>query len=35
MLIGFENEEFIFPAVHHDFKFCLLTIGSGSNDAAR
>lgn len=24
---GFENEEFIFPAVHHAFKFCALTIG--------
>jgi hypothetical protein len=23
-LIGFENEEFIFPAVHHSFRFCLL-----------
>ena len=23
---GFENEEFIFPAVHHAFKFCALTI---------
>jgi hypothetical protein len=25
-LIGFENEAFIFPAVHHSFKFCALTI---------
>ena len=25
-LLSFENEEFIFPAVHHAFKFCLLTI---------
>jgi hypothetical protein len=25
-LISFENEEFIFPAVHHSFRFCLLTI---------
>ncbi|MEW8701769.1 MAG: N-6 DNA methylase [Candidatus Thiodiazotropha sp.] len=26
---GFENESFIFPSVHHSFKFCLLTmIGS-------
>lgn len=25
-LIGFENEAFIFPAVHHSFKFCALTM---------
>lgn len=25
-LIGFENEEFIFPAVHHAFKFCVVAI---------
>lgn len=25
-LFGFENEEFIFPAVHHATKFCLLTM---------
>jgi len=25
-LYSFENEEFIFPAVHHSTKFCLLTI---------
>ncbi|KAA2317006.1 N-6 DNA methylase [Puniceibacterium sp. HSS470] len=25
-IISFENEEFIFPAVHHSFRFCLLTI---------
>jgi hypothetical protein len=25
-LIGFENEEFIFPAVHHAFKFCKVTM---------
>jgi hypothetical protein len=31
-LFGFENEEFIFPGVHHATKFCLLTIaGSGSD----
>jgi hypothetical protein len=29
-LISFENEAFIFPAVHHAFRFCLLVIGSGS-----
>lgn len=25
-LFGFENEEFIFPAVHHATRFCLLTL---------
>ena len=25
-LYGFQNERFIFPNVHHSFKFCLLTI---------
>jgi hypothetical protein len=25
-LLGFENEEFIFPGVHHSTKFCLLTV---------
>jgi N-6 DNA Methylase len=25
-LYGFENEEFVFPKVHHSVKFCLLTI---------
>jgi hypothetical protein len=25
-IYGFENEEFIFPAVHHATKFCLLTV---------
>ncbi len=25
-LIGFENESFIFPNVHHSFKFCAVTI---------
>lgn len=28
-LIGFENEAFIFPSVHHAFKFCTLTITGG------
>ena len=27
-LYGFENEEKIFPGIHHDLKFCLLSIGS-------
>jgi hypothetical protein len=26
-LVGFENEAFIFPAVHNEFKFCALTAG--------
>ena len=29
-LIGFENEEFIFPTVHHAYKFCALTISGKS-----
>jgi hypothetical protein len=31
-LNGYENEERIFPAVHHVYKFCTLVVG-GSNDA--
>lgn len=27
-LFSFENEEFIFPSVHHSFRFCLITMGS-------
>lgn len=27
-LMAFENEEFIFPAVHHSFRFCVLTLGN-------
>lgn len=27
-LFGFENEAFVFPAVHHDTKFCLLTMAA-------
>lgn len=36
-LVGFENEAFIFPAVHHTFKFCALTVGGERvrADAAR
>ncbi len=34
-LIGFENEEFVFPAVHHDFKFCLVTTARGSHAVGR
>ncbi len=33
-LYSFENEEFIFPAIHHATKFCLLTI-SGSKSPQR
>ncbi|MDP2183269.1 MAG: N-6 DNA methylase [Actinomycetota bacterium] len=29
-LIGFENEEFIFPGVHHATKFCLLTMSGAA-----
>lgn len=25
-VFGFENEEFVFPAVHHSFKFCLIVL---------
>lgn len=30
-ICSFENEELIFRAVHHAFKFCILTIGSSEN----
>lgn len=26
-LLAFENEEFVFPSVHHSFRFCLITLG--------
>src|SRR5690606_3773183 len=26
-LCSFENEEFVFPSVHHAFKFCMVTLG--------
>jgi len=32
-LIGYENEAFIFPAVHHAFKFCLLTMAGSAAPA--
>jgi hypothetical protein len=28
-LYSFENEEFIFPGIHHATRFCLVTVGSG------
>jgi methylase of polypeptide subunit release factors len=31
-LYGFENEEFIFPGIHHATKFCLLTLTGGAGD---
>lgn len=36
-LVGFENEDRIFPAVHHAFKFCKLIIGerAGQQEASR
>lgn len=34
-LLSFENEEFIFPAVHHSFRFCLLTMASSAQREAR
>jgi hypothetical protein len=27
---AFENEEFIFPSVHHSFRFCMLTLGKST-----
>ncbi len=29
-LMSFENEEFVFPSVHHGFKFCILTLGNAA-----
>ncbi len=29
-LQAFENEEFIFPSVHHSFRFCMLTLGKSA-----
>lgn len=34
-LIGFENESFIFPAVHHAFKFCALAISGIERPVAK
>lgn len=33
-LLSFENEAFIFPAVHHAFKFCLLTLTGPARPSA-
>jgi len=33
-LVGFENEEFIFPAVDHRVTFCTLTLGGGGKPVA-
>src|SRR5262249_27873714 len=33
-LYGFENEEFLFPAVHHSTKFCLVTLTGGKRPQA-
>jgi hypothetical protein len=33
-LVGFENEEFIFPAVNHRVTFCTLTLGGGGKPVA-
>lgn len=32
-LLSFENEEFIFPGVHHSFRFALLTLGKSKENA--
>ncbi len=34
-IVGFENEEFIFPAVHHSVKFCKVIIGGTGASADR
>jgi len=33
-LLAFENEEFIFPSVHHSFRFCLLVLAGGASSQA-
>ena len=33
-LYGFENEELVFPQVHHSFKFALVTVGSDGTSNA-
>jgi len=34
-LLSFENEEFIFPGVHHSYRFCLLTLGLARDETAQ
>jgi hypothetical protein len=34
-VIGFENEAFIFPAVHHSFRFCALTLRPNLSNVSR
>jgi hypothetical protein len=34
-VVGFENEEFIFPAVHHSVKFCKLVLTGGGQTVER
>jgi hypothetical protein len=34
-LIGYENEAFIFPSVHHSFKFCTLTVAGHARKTER
>jgi hypothetical protein len=33
-LFGFENEAFVFPGIHHAFKFCLLTCKGDNNPSS-
>lgn len=33
-LFSFENEEFVFPAIHHSIRFCLLTLSRANIDRA-
>ncbi|MBP2447002.1 Eco57I restriction-modification methylase domain-containing protein [Rhizobium leguminosarum] len=33
-LFSFENEEFVFPGVHHAFKFCVLTLAKDNKQPA-
>lgn len=33
-LFSFENEEFVFPAIHHSIRFCLLTLSRSNVDQA-
>jgi hypothetical protein len=33
-LFAFENEEFVFPAIHHSYRFCLLVLAAGRHELA-